>query len=155
MSVSEFLFPREEIQLSFNADDLIEYAKTRYQVYFTDQRLVLYARTGLLLKRDNVVTIAFQDVLKLDYKERGLRKKGYCVVVTPLMKYEFRGKPEVVRELIKHLQKFIPTRAIDSVKERETIIKEKETVMVSCPYCNQLMPVASTVCPHCGAKRTV
>jgi RNA polymerase subunit RPABC4/transcription elongation factor Spt4 len=29
----------------------------------------------------------------------------------------------------------------------------KEAAMVPCSYCSQLMPVTSSVCPHCNAKR--
>jgi hypothetical protein len=31
---------------------------------------------------------------------------------------------------------------------------KKETVLIHCSYCSQLMPVASAVCPHCNAMRT-
>ena len=110
MPLEEFLFPDEEVQITFDSRDLIKYAKTKYQIFFTNRRLILFARTGLILKRDNIVSIAFQDVIKLDYKEKGLRKKGYCVVATPLMKYGFEGNPQVTKELIKHLQRFIPKR---------------------------------------------
>lgn len=36
-----------------------------------------------------------------------------------------------------------------------TIMKEvtREVVLISCSYCNGLMPQTSTFCPNCGAKR--
>jgi hypothetical protein len=114
---------------------------------------MLYARTGLILKRDNIISLAYQDIIRLDYQEKGIFKKGYCFVATPLMKYKFEGNPSVIRELIKSLQKYIPTRVAETVKERETIIKEKETVLIQCDYCHSLMPQSSTFCPNCGAKR--
>lgn len=112
MSVEEFLFPNEEIQITFRESDLVEYAKTKYQVFFTNQRLVLFARTGLIFKRDNIVSIAYQDIIQMDYREKGLRKKGHALVATPLMKYTFAGNPQVVREMIKYLQRFIPRKDV-------------------------------------------
>jgi len=153
MSIQEFLFPHEEIQASFDSNELIQYAKTNYQVFFTNQRLILYARTGLILKRDNVISLAYQDIIRLDYQEKGIIKRGYCLVATPLMKYKFEGNPSIIRELMKCLQKYIPTRVAETVKERETIIKEKETVLIQCDYCKGLMPQSSIFCPNCGAKR--
>ena len=143
----------ETIQTTFGLEKLVAYAKTPYQVHFTNNRLLLFARTGLILKRESVVTIAYEDVIKLDYREKGIFKKGHAIVQTPLQKYEFEGDTQVIKALIQQLQKLVPTRKIESVKERETIIKEKETVLVQCNYCKTLMPQTSTYCPNCGARR--
>jgi len=48
----------------------------------------------------------------MDYREKGLRKKGYGLVATPLMKYTFAGSPQVIREMIKYLQRFIPKKDV-------------------------------------------
>ena len=39
------------------------------------------------------------------------------------------------------------------IKEREIITRE--VVLIPCAYCGGLIPQASTICPHCGAKRKI
>ncbi|MCS7135771.1 MAG: hypothetical protein RMJ14_03345 [Nitrososphaerota archaeon] len=59
-----------------------------------------------------------------------------------------KGRPDAVS----------PTMEIQVAQPPATpVIKEviREVVMVPCKYCGTLFPQTETVCPNCGAKRTV
>jgi hypothetical protein len=60
------------------------------------------------------------------------------------------GRPDVTSS-IAEIQVTQPSAA-PVVKEKEVI---REVVMIPCKYCGGLMPQTETVCPNCGAKRTV
>lgn len=61
-----------------------------------------------------------------------------------------RGRPDATSQTIEvHVAQ---PAAPPVVKEREVI---REVVMVPCKYCGTLFPQTETVCPHCGARRTV
>ncbi len=57
------------------------------------------------------------------------------------------GRPDVTSNVVQ-LQVVAPAAA-PVVKEREVV------VMIPCKYCGGLMEQTLTVCPNCGAKRTV
>lgn len=61
-----------------------------------------------------------------------------------------KGRPDAVSPTLE-IQVAQPV-ATPIVKEREVI---REVVMVPCKYCGTLFPQMETVCPHCGARRTI
>jgi len=60
------------------------------------------------------------------------------------------GRPDVTGQTME-VQVSAPSAA-PVIKEKEVI---REVVMIPCKYCGSLMPQTDTVCPHCGARRTV
>jgi len=61
-----------------------------------------------------------------------------------------KGRPDATSSIIEvQVAQPAPTPII---KEREVI---REVVMIPCKYCGTLMPQTETICPHCGARRTV
>ncbi len=52
-----------------------------------------------------------------------------------------------------NIPKVVSSQAPTIVKEREVITRE--VVLIQCAYCGGLMPQASTICPHCSAKRKI
>ena len=60
------------------------------------------------------------------------------------------GRPDVVSRLAE-IQVTLPN-AQPVIREKEII---RQVVMIPCKYCGGLMDQMATVCPNCGAKRTV
>ena len=60
------------------------------------------------------------------------------------------GRPDITTRAME-IQVAAPT-VQPVIKEKEII---REVVMVPCKYCGGLMSQTETVCPNCGAKRTV
>jgi hypothetical protein len=60
------------------------------------------------------------------------------------------GRPDIVSSLAEI--QVTPPNAQPVIREKEII---REVVMIPCKYCGGLMDQMATVCPNCGAKRTV
>jgi len=60
------------------------------------------------------------------------------------------GRPDVTSKMAE-IQAIAPA-AQPVIKEKEIL---REVVMIPCRYCSGLMEQTVTVCPNCGAKRTV
>lgn len=61
-----------------------------------------------------------------------------------------RGRPDAKRQTLE--AQIAQPSAAPVIKEREVI---REVVMIPCKYCGTLMPQTETVCPNCGARRTI
>ena len=163
MPLEEFLFPNEEIEYSTLPE--IEYAGDKsFQFFMTDQRAILFARRGLVFKRDHIISRAISEIAEIAYKEKGMFKKGYLFIKSEKGNLEFKGKTEIVKEITKLLQNKLETRNLKEEKQFPSVQvnvqspalqKEvhKEIVMIPCDYCRSLMPQTSTFCPSCGARR--
>jgi len=161
--LEEFLFPNEEIEYSTLPE--IEYAGDKsFQFFMTDQRAILFARRGLVFKRDHIISRAISEIAEIAYKEKGMFKKGYLFIKSEKGNLEFKGKTEIVKEITKLLQNKLETRNLKEEKQFPSVQvnvqspalqKEvhKEIVMIPCDYCRSLMPQTSTFCPSCGARR--
>jgi len=157
------LFPNEEIEYSTLPE--IEYAGDKsFQFFMTDQRAILFARRGLVFKRDHIISRAISEIAEIAYKEKGMFKKGYLFIKSEKGNLEFKGKTEIVKEITKLLQNKLETRNLKEEKQFPSVQvnvqspalqKEvhKEIVMIPCDYCRSLMPQTSTFCPSCGARR--
>jgi hypothetical protein len=60
------------------------------------------------------------------------------------------GRPDVVSKIA--VLQVVQPSAQPVIKEKEVV---REVVMIPCKYCGALMDQTLTVCPNCGAKRTV
>jgi len=70
MPLGDFLLPAENVRFAGDDDERVEYAEKRYRVYVTDRRLILYARRGLLLRSDDIVSERLEAIHGIKYKER-------------------------------------------------------------------------------------
>lgn len=59
-----------------------------------------------------------------------------------------QGTIDVRQNLQKYLHSLPPK---EKPKDKEIIIRERETVSVPCPYCKTLVSVTEKRCPNCGA----
>jgi hypothetical protein len=65
-----------------------------------------------------------------------------------LCSVKIQGQTNACPRLAEYL-KSLPIKALKN--ERETIIRERETVTMPCPYCKTLISVTERKCPNCGA----
>jgi hypothetical protein len=65
-----------------------------------------------------------------------------------LCSVKMQGRTDVCTRLVEYL-KSLPRK--DPMREKETIIKEREIVTMPCPYCRALVTVTERKCPNCGA----
>lgn len=157
MPLEEFLLPNENVEFSTPTEIL--YGGEKFQCFLTNQRVMFFARRGIVFKRDHVISIALAEIIEMEYQERGLFKKGYIFIKSEKTNFSLQGNTETMKELTKLLQNKLETRKFE--EKPTVIIKEKgiekeirkEVVMVPCKYCGGLMPQTSTFCPNCGAKR--
>jgi len=165
MPLEEFMFPNETV--GFSTEPTIEYAgDAGFQLFITDQRLILFARRGLILKRDHIISVRLPDILEIAYREKGVFKKGILSVQTKEKMTTFKGSTETVKEVAKILQNYLETRKLKEEKPVTSVqvnvqspsfqkeVITKEVVMMPCGYCKSLMPQTSAFCPNCGARRT-
>jgi hypothetical protein len=163
MPLEEFLFPNETI--TFSTRPTIEYAgNTGFQLFTTDQRLMLFARRGLVFKRDHIISIRLPDILEITYAEKGIFKKGLLSIQTKEKKTEFKGDTETVKEVAKILQNYLEKRKPQEEKSQfvqvnvqspafQKEVITREVVMIPCEYCGGVQPQTSVFCPNCGAQR--
>ena len=63
MPIENFLLPDEN--LLYWSDFLVTYEEARYKMYITNLRLLLYSETGLVFKKENVITENFRQITGL------------------------------------------------------------------------------------------
>jgi len=61
---------------------------------------------------------------------------------------KLQGSMDICQRLGQYLQSLPPK---EKTREKEIIIKERETVSIPCPYCRTLVSVTEKKCPNCGA----
>jgi hypothetical protein len=105
MVLQDFLFPEEVVK--YQSTNYLTYGDVGYSIYITNRRLIGHKQAGLLFKKDNVFSVALQEVLHLDYREEGrISKKGILHIQTKDQKYDVQGSPNDVKALWKEMQKF-------------------------------------------------
>ena len=68
MVLEDFLFPGETIIFQSGK---VRTLNDRFDFYITDQRILLYRRRGVVLKKDRIVAERIQDIRTLHYDEKG------------------------------------------------------------------------------------
>lgn len=107
MGLQEFLFPQEEIK--YQSPNPVQFmGQNDCVIYITNRRVIVHKVRGHIFKKDNVVSIALQEITDLVYEEKGLPKKGVLNIVT-LTKNEgpFKGKTEDMKVLWREMQKYL------------------------------------------------
>ena len=78
MPVEDFLIPGETIH--FRVPN-IRYGDMDYELIITNKRVILYARRGLISKKDDFIAIKMTDIQNVMYREEGLiSKKGVLLI---------------------------------------------------------------------------
>ncbi|MEW6604658.1 MAG: hypothetical protein AB1351_08220 [Thermoproteota archaeon] len=106
MVLDDFLLPAENIRFSSN-NEIVEYGDKKYRVLVTDQRLILYARRGTLVKSDDIVSERLDLLHGLKYLERGTILRSAAISIQGSLKIEIRGSPSHLKPLYHSLQAII------------------------------------------------
>lgn len=78
MPVEDFLMPGETVH--FRVPD-IKYGDRDYELIITNKRVILYARRGLIFKKDDFIAMKMTDIQNIMYREEGLiSKKGVLLI---------------------------------------------------------------------------
>ena len=106
MPLEDFLMPGEGIR--YTSADVVDYQGAQYFFMITDRRVLWYRQTGLIFKKDNVISENISDIVDMRYNEKGiLSKKGIVNLTTTRKKIDFSGRKESIMEIYKELQQFI------------------------------------------------
>ena len=103
MVLDDFLLPAENIRFSTN-EEIVEYADKKYRVLVTDKRLILYARRGMLVRSDDIVSEKIDSLFGLKYFEKGLLFRSAMISIQGSVKLEIRGSPSNMKPLYHSLQ---------------------------------------------------
>jgi len=104
--LKDFLFPGETVIFQSGK---VETLNDHFNFYITDQRILLYRRRGVVLKKDRIIAERIEDLRTLHYDEKGIvKKKGVLLIETLSKKMEpIEGKVSDIRAIWQELQKYI------------------------------------------------
>jgi hypothetical protein len=104
MPIENYLLPGEKIL--FWSDFQVAYSEARYKVYITNLRLLLYNETGLVFKKEEIITESFRQITGLQFTEQGtLNKKGILKFSSNKGEVQLSGPVNGMRGLFKAIQK--------------------------------------------------
>jgi len=104
--LEDFLLPGEVIKFQSGK---VKTLNDRFDLYITDQRILLHRRRGAVFKKDRVVSERIEDIRVLHYDEKGLvKKRGILCIETVSKKMEpIEGKVLDIKAIWQELQKYI------------------------------------------------
>ena len=106
MPLEDFLMPGESVR--YSSPEPVNYQGGFYYFMITDRRVLWHRQTGMIFKKDNVISENISDIIDMAYNEKGiLTKKGLVNLTTTRKKLELSGKKESIMEIYKELQQFI------------------------------------------------
>jgi hypothetical protein len=106
MPLEDFLMPGEQVKFQSSAN--VHHGNKAYQVIITDRRIVLYAKRGMLIKSDDVVTQKFTELQGVKYQESGLiGKKGTIRIQTLTTNMDLWGSAAEVKALYQQMMQFM------------------------------------------------
>ena len=106
MVLSDFLYPGETIIFQSNK---ISSLNDNFFFFITDQRILLYRRRGVLLKKDRIIAERIEDIRSMRYGEKGVvRRKGILLIETYSKKMDpLIGKVRDIKAIWQEMQKYI------------------------------------------------
>ncbi len=116
MPIENYLLPDEKIL--FWSDFQVTYMETKYKIYITNLRLLLYTESGLLFKKEEIITETFKQITSLQFTEQGtISKRGVLRFASNKGEVLLEGPVNGMRGLFKAIQKQTidpyPTRKLD------------------------------------------
>ena len=104
MPIENYLLPEEEIL--FWSDFQVTYNELRYKVYITNLRLLLYSESGLVFKKEDVITENWRQITGLQFTEQGtINKRGLFKFNSNKGEVILEGPVNGMRGLFKAIQK--------------------------------------------------
>lgn len=106
MVLDDFLLPAENIRFS-SVEEIAEYGDKKYRVLVTDKRLILYARRGIIVRSDDIISERLDSLHGLKYFEKGLIFRSAVISIQGSLKMEIRGSTLNMKPLYHSLQAVI------------------------------------------------
>jgi hypothetical protein len=107
MPLTDFLIPGENI--SFSTYRPVEYQGVKYDLYVSNFRLMWHKRSGIIFRKEQLISENLSDIIEMQYYEKGLFvKTGAIKIVTSKKKIEFFGKREMMKAIYSELQIKLP-----------------------------------------------
>ena len=104
MPIENYLLPREKIL--FWSDFQVTYQEAKYKVYITNLRLLLYNESGLVFKKEEIITETFRHVTGLQFTEQGtINKRGIFKFSSNKGEVQLEGPVNGMRGLFKAIQR--------------------------------------------------
>ncbi len=105
MPLEDYLMPGEQIKL--HSDVNLTYGGKVYELILTDKRVLLYAKRGLVVKKDDVVTQKLDELQGVKYIEKGLISKRGVIEIQSKTKMDLEGPAEAVKVLYQQIMQFM------------------------------------------------
>ena len=105
MPLNDFLLPGERVR--YKCPIAVRMRRRDYELYVTDQRLILFKRRWLLFKRDDFVVERTSDIRSMDYREKGAFSTTATVSIQTQQKsldIAFQGSPDRCKAAFQGLQ---------------------------------------------------
>lgn len=104
MPIENYLLGDEKVL--FWSDFQVTYKEVKYKVYITNLRLLLYSETGLIFKKEDVITENWRQITGLQFKEIGtISKRGIFKFISNKGEVELEGPANGMRGLFKAVQR--------------------------------------------------
>lgn len=97
--------PGETIKFQSNGN--VSYAGKVYQVLLTDRRILLYARRGMIVKNDDVVTQKLDELQDIKYSEQGLIGKKGIIHIEGKTRMDLFGPALEIKALYQQMMQFM------------------------------------------------
>ena len=104
MAFEDYLLPGEEVR--FRSNTVVTYGEKPYTLCLTNKRLILYARKGLIFKKDEVVSWKLDEIQGIKFIERGLILKRGIIEIHAKTKIQLEGPSKEMKALYQQLMEF-------------------------------------------------
>ena len=102
MPLNDFLVPDEKIKFIYKQN--IEYSNSKYKLCITDKRILLYKKSGLLNKCEDIICEKIERLEGLEYKEkRGLFNLAK-ITIKGGIKLDIKGQSTEVKQIFQMLE---------------------------------------------------
>lgn len=102
MPLNDFLVPNEKIKLICKQD--IEYSESKYKLCITDKRILLYKKSGLLNKSEDIICEKIERLEGLEYKEKGGLFNLAKVSIKGGIKIDIKGHAKEIKQIFQLLE---------------------------------------------------
>lgn len=104
MPIENYTLPGEKIL--FWSDFQVTYQEAKYKVYITNLRLLLYNESGVVFKKEEIITENFRQITGLQFSEQGnINKKGIFKFSSNKGEVQLEGPVNGMRGLFMAIQK--------------------------------------------------
>ncbi len=103
--LEDYLVPGEEVK--FQSKGFVRFGDSSYHVILTDRRIVLYARRGVLVKNDEVVTQKLTELQGVKYSEEGLVTRRGIIRIEGKTRMDLSGSAPEIKALYQQMMRFM------------------------------------------------